>query len=375
MQESESRWRAVYESSAAGIVLTNIDGLVLSANHAFQKMVGYTEDELKIVSISELIPESDRETMQSRVLNLISGRVEDYQVQRQCRHKDGRLVWANVRASLIPGLANQPPMLLRIFDDITEKIQTETELARAREKLIRVMRVTAMGELAASIVHELNQPLAAIVTNGQAALRWLAFNPSNLLEAVEALRRTIYDANRASEIIKRIRDFLKRGEGQRTPVDISQVIADVVAIVGDMARSHCIDVRYEAPDRLAPVIADKVQLQQVILNLCLNGMESIVCGRSDRRVLSIFARQSEGNKLIVFVQDSGPGLAADEAERIFEAFYTSKVEGLGLGLAISRSIIEAHGGRLDVLPPSTEGGATFFFTLPTEEMVSPCARQ
>lgn len=375
LQESESRWRAVYESSAAGIVLTNIDGLILSANHAFQKMIGYTEDELRISSISDLIPEPDRETMQSRVLNLISGRVEDYQVQRQCRRKDGRLMWANVRASLIPGLANQSPMLLRIFDDITEKIQTETELARAREKLVRVMRVTTMGELAASIAHELNQPLAAIVTNGQAALRWLASSPSNLLEAVEALRRTIYDANRASEIIKRIRDFLKRGEGQRTAVDISKVIADVVAIVGDTARSHCIHVSYEALGRLAPVIADKVQLQQVILNLCINGMESIVCGRSDRRVLSISARQSEKNNLTVIVHDSGPGLAPDEAERAFDAFYTSKVEGLGMGLAISRSIIEAHGGRLDVLPPSAEGGATFYFTLPTEEMASPCAPQ
>lgn len=284
-------------------------------------------------------------------------------------------MWANVRASLIPGLANQSPMLLRIFDDITEKIQTETELARAREKLVRVMRVTTMGELAASIAHELNQPLAAIVTNGQAALRWLASSPSNLLEAVEALRRTIYDANRASEIIKRIRDFLKRGEGQRTAVDISKVIADVVAIVGDTARSHCIHVSYEALGRLAPVIADKVQLQQVILNLCINGMESIVCGRSDRRVLSISARQSEKNNLTVIVHDSGPGLAPDEAERAFDAFYTSKVEGLGMGLAISRSIIEAHGGRLDVLPPSAEGGATFYFTLPTEEMASPCAPQ
>jgi len=284
-------------------------------------------------------------------------------------------MWADVRASLIPGLANQSPMLLRIFDDITDKIQTETELARARDKLIRVMRVTTMGELAASIAHELNQPLAAIVTNGQAALRWLGSSPRNLLEAVEALRRTISDANRASEIIRRIRDFLKRGEGQRTTVDISKVIEDVVAIVGDMARSHCIDVRYEAVGRLAPVTADKVQLQQVILNLCINGMESIVCGHSDRRVLSISARQSERNILTVSVHDSGPGLGPDEAEKVFEAFYTSKVEGLGMGLAISRSIIEAHGGRLDVLPAPAEGGATFHFTLPTEEMTSLCAPQ
>lgn len=375
LQESESRWRAVYESSAAGIVLTNFDGLILSANFAFQKMVGYTEDELRSIAISELVPEHDRETMQSRVSNLISGRVGDYHVQRQYRRKDGRLMWANVRVSLIPGLANQSPMLLRILDDITEKIQTETELARAREKLVRVMRVTTMGELAASIAHELNQPLAAIVTNGQASLRWLGSNPCNLLEAVEAVRRTIHDANRASEIIKHIREFLKRGEGQRAAVDILKVIADVTAIVGDMARSHCIEVRYDAVGRLAPVIADKVQLQQVILNLCINGIESIVGGHSERRVLSITVNQSASNTLTVSVYDSGPGLAPEEAEKVFEAFYTSKVEGLGMGLAISRSIIEAHGGRLDVLPASAEGGATFYFTLPTEEIASLCAPQ
>ena len=375
LQESESRWRAVYENSAAGIVLTNLDGLVLSANQAFQKMVGYAEDELRVIAISDLVPEHDRETIRSRVSNLINGRVDDYQVQRQCRRKDGRMMWANVRASLIPGLANQSPMVVRIFEDITEKIQTEAELARAREKLTRVMRVTAMGELAASIAHELNQPLAAIVTNGHASLRWLGSEPCNLLEAVEAVRRIIHDANRASEIIKRIRGFLQRGEGQRSAVDIFQVVADVAAIVSDMARSHCIDMRYQAVGQLSLVIADKVQLQQVILNLCINGIESIVGGNSERGELSITVTQSDKRFLTVSVHDSGPGLAPGEAENVFDAFYTSKVEGLGMGLAISRSIIEAHGGRLDVLSPSTEGGCTFCFTLPTEEMASPCAPQ
>lgn len=369
LQESESRWRAVYENSAAGIVLSNLDGDILSANQAFQRMVGYAEDELRKISISDFLSEQDRQTMRLSISHLISGRVDDYNVQRQFRRKSGQLMWANVRASLIPGLEGQSPMLLRIVDDVTDKIETEAELTRAREKLIRVMRVTTMGELAASIAHELNQPLAAIVTNGQASLRWLNAKPCNLSEAIDAVQRTIRDANRASEIIQRIREFLKRGEGLRKTVNILEVIEDVIAIVADMARSHGIEVRYEAVGQMAAILADRVQLQQVILNLLINGIESIVAAGCRERALVITASRSTEHTLTVRVHDSGPGLALNEADRVFEAFYTSKVEGLGMGLAISRSIIEAHGGRLDVLPTSPEGGATFSFTLPIEEPV------
>jgi len=367
LRESEARWRAVYENSAAGIVLTTLDGVILSANTAFHKMVGYAENELRGVVISELIPGYDQERMQARVTSLISKRVDNYLVQRQYRRKDGQLMWANVRGSIITGLANHSPMILRIVDDITQKILTEAELARARERLARVMRVTTMGELAASIAHEVNQPLAAIVTNGQAALRWLGFRPCNLQEATEAVRRTVQDANRASEIIKRIREFLKRGEGQRTSVDILKVVTDVMAMVADLARSHGIELRQEAAGRFAPVLGDRVQLQQVILNLVVNGLESIVSGNVERRVLSVDVKHVSSKALSVAVADSGPGIAPDDAERVFEAFYTSKAEGLGMGLAISRSIIEAHGGHLELEPGPPGTGAVFFFTLPTVE--------
>lgn len=373
LQESESRWRAVYDNSAAGIILTDIDGRVLSANIAFQKMIGYTEAELGRISMSDLVLEYSRESMLARVSSLVSGRIDDYLVQRQLQRKDGQRVWANVRASLITGLPNQPPIVLRIVDDITEKIRTETELAKAREKLARVMRVTTMGELAASIAHELNQPLAAIVTNGQASLRWLSSQPCNLMEATDAVRRTIQDANRASEIIRRIRDFLKRGEGQRASVNIHKVIMDVTTIIGDLALSHNIEVRHETAGQLSTVHADKVQMQQVILNLVINAIESIVGGNSRQRVLSITVQQPSADSLTVSVCDSGPGLAPDEREKVFEALYTSKAEGLGMGLAISRSIIETHGGRLDVAPDSPRGGATFYFTLPTECSTNSCA--
>ena len=224
-----------------------------------------------------------------------------------------------------------------------------------------------MGELAASIAHEVNQPLAAIVTNGQAALRWLGSRSCNLEEATEAVRRTVQDANRASEIIKRIREFLKRGEGQRTAIDIHKAISDVMSMVADLASSHCVELRHEANGTFAAVLGDRVQLQQVILNLVINGIESIVSGNVERRVLSIDVKRESKESLSVAVCDSGPGIADEDAERVFEAFYTSKVEGMGMGLAISRSIIEAHGGRLELRPRSAEAGAAFLFTLPTAE--------
>jgi C4-dicarboxylate-specific signal transduction histidine kinase len=153
------------------------------------------------------------------------------------------------------------------------------------------------------------------------------------------------------------------------------VISDVIAIVGDLARSHSIELRQETVDRLAPVIADKVQLQQVLLNLVINGIESIVGGQARRRVLSITASQSPAGELTVCVHDSGPGLAPAEHDKVFEAFYTSKVEGLGMGLAISRSIIEAHGGRLYVAPVSPGNGAKFCFCLPTDHSALSCVPQ
>lgn len=371
LRESEARWRAVFANSAAGIVLTNEDGSILSANHAFARMVGHSDDELAALSISQFLSDEDRARMQLGVSDLVSRRIDDYHAQRQFRRKDGSVLWATVRASLLPGLPGQPPLVLRIVDDITEKVVTEAELAKAREKLTRVMRATTMGELAASIAHELNQPLAAIVTNGHASLRWLNASPSNFGEAVEAVKRAISDANRASSIISRIREFIKRGEGLRTSVDVRRVVEDVIAILDDTARGHAIELHCDFTGDLPDVSADRVQLQQVVLNLALNGIESIVGGSSTRRILSITADDSVPGAVTVRVRDSGPGLAPGEAERIFEAFYTNKADGLGMGLAISRSIVEAHGGQLDVLPSSPEDGATFMFSLPVEGRSTP----
>jgi signal transduction histidine kinase len=254
-------------------------------------------------------------------------------------------------------------MLLVIAEDITEQKAAERSLARARNELARVARASSLGELAASIAHEVNQPLAAVVTNGHAGLRWLDASPPDGNEARLALQRIIRDANRAGEVITRIRNFLRRGEPVRQPVRFHAVVQDVLALVRSEAQSQHVVLREQVDAGLPPVLGDAVQLQQVILNLVMNAIESIARSGAGQGTVALTARREGEEMLRVDVRDSGTGIEPSAMTRIFEAFYTSKPEGMGMGLAIAHSIVEAHGGRLWV-SLNADAGATFHFTLP-----------
>jgi PAS domain S-box-containing protein len=364
LQESEQRWRAVYENSAAGIALTDLNGQILAANPAFQSMVRYNEDELRAISMVQITPEDDLETVRSRIAHLVDGKVGEYHVQRRYQRSDGNVIWANASVSLIPGSGNMAPMLLRIVEDITERKRAEEALAKAQGELARVSRVTSMGELAASIAHEVNQPLAAVVANGQACLRWLATSPANEQEARQAVQRMVRDANLASAVIARIRGFLKRDALFKTQVRLEQVIADVISLVQDKAHIHGISLCARPAAGLAPVVGDRVQLQQVILNLVMNAIESMTSVTEQPRWVEVSADLDGSSGVSVAVCDTGAGLDPAHSDRIFDAFYTTKSDGMGMGLAISRSIVEAHGGRL--WATANDGpGVTFQFTLPS----------
>jgi len=246
--------------------------------------------------------------------------------------------------------------------DIEDRKRDEETLRHAREDLARVTRVTTMGELAASIAHEVNQPLAAIVTNANASLRWLAADPPNLEEVREATVRIIADGNRASDVVGRIRTLLSKKETQKQLLEVDDVIGDVVALTKSEAHRNGTSVQLELAAAPAVVLADRVQLQQVLLNLMLNGIDAMhdVTGS---RTLTIQSRPHQGKGVLVAVRDSGVGIPAEHLPHIFDAFYTTKNGGLGMGLAIGRSIIEAHGGR--IWATSEQGQETTFqFTLP-----------
>jgi C4-dicarboxylate-specific signal transduction histidine kinase len=246
----------------------------------------------------------------------------------------------------------------------------EEDLRHAQADLERVTRVTTMGELVASIAHEVNQPLAAVVTNANAALRWLAADPPNLDEVRQATVRIIADGNRASDVVARIRALLTKSEARREPLSVDAVIDDVVALTKGAALRNGTSVHLELSADPAVVLADRVQIQQVLLNLILNGMEAMngVTGRA--RNLTIQSRPNNGNGVFVAVRDSGAGISAEHLPHIFDAFYTTKSGGLGMGLAIGRSIIESHGGRIWATTEPA-GGSTFQFTLPAAEVEAP----
>lgn len=269
--------------------------------------------------------------------------------------------------SLSAGVVNCAISLAAIGVTAYLALRTAAAEATAREaqtQLAHITRVTVLGELTASIAHELNQPLAAIVINGNAALRWLAGQPANLDEAGKAAERIVRDANRASALIARLRALTKRAAAKSIWLDVNQTVDDTLTLVqSETIRNH-VSLRTELASDLPQVEVDPVQIQQVILNLIVNALEAVSGSDARAREVVIVTGLGKSNEVIVTVSDTGRGLNGVQLDQIFDAFYTTKPDGLGMGLAISRSIVESHGGRIWA-EPRVPRGATFAFWLPT----------
>ena len=249
---------------------------------------------------------------------------------------------------------------------ITQRKRTEEELRQTQAELAHVTRVSTLGELTASIAHEVNQPLGAIVTNGQACLRLLSHNNPEMKEVREAVECMIADGIRASEVIKRIRHLLKKSKGGKFSYSINDIIREVLALTAAELNKNGVNVRTELTQGLPCVIADRVQIQQVVLNLILNSKEAMSGVGWQPRELLIRSEQA-GPEIVVTVTDTGVGIAPENRESAFVPFFTSKEGGLGFGLSISQTIVEAHGGRLWTKPGHNGQGTTFQFSLPTGE--------
>ncbi len=251
--------------------------------------------------------------------------------------------------------------------DVTERKQAEEErekLRQAQADLARVSRVTTMGELTASLAHEVNQPIAAAVTDAKTCLRWLAGDNPNLEEARETAARMVKDATRAAEIVSRIRLLFKKGTAERELIDINEVVREMIVLLRNEAMRYSVSVRTELAAELPQVMADRVQLQQVVMNLIINSLEAMK-DENGTRELAITSQSLENEHIIISVRDTGVGLPQHHADQIFDAFFTTKLQGTGMGLSISRSIVESHGGRLWAAANSGPG-ATFHLTLPTK---------
>ena len=364
LRASEERWRSMFEASAVGIAQTDENRRFVAANTAFQKMIGYTAEELNALGPVEITYEDDREVTQQMLEAVLSGYRSDYHVEKRYRRKDGAVIWVRVSTARAPDPESKLRGIPTIIEDITERKRAEDALQDARDTLVRVSRLSTMGELSASIAHEINQPLTAIVSNGSACLKLLAAPEPDVEEVKEALGDIISDGKRASAVLGRVRQMVKKLEPEQSAVDVNNAISEVLLLARQELERNRIATQTELDPSLPSILADRVQVQQVMLNLVMNGIEAMREVVEGARVLRIKSEITPTEDVVVTVEDTGPGFGNNDPERIFETFFTTKAEGMGMGLSISRSIVQAHGGRLWASPGALVGAA-FSFTLPT----------
>jgi PAS domain S-box-containing protein len=494
LRASEARWRAVFEASPMGIATSDTGGRLLTANPAFERIVGYSQAELQALQWSDLYAD---EAAPSDHLwpEAIAGRRASYQLESRFVRKDGEVIWVSESTSYVAPMEAAPAFFASIVVDITERKRIDLERRRlaslveqaadlmaiadlsggtpiylnkagmkmvgfdsweeakqrrgihyilpedrafvnevlwpavlqegcwsgemrfrhfktgeaipilysafriddpetgqpvnvgnvcrditdrkraeaeAREnerryrevqtELAHANRVVTIGHFTASIAHEVSQPIAAAVMNAEAALRWLDRRPPNLDEVRQALAHVINEGKRAGNVITRIRELIRKAPSRKDRLDINRAVLEVIELTQVEAMKHSVSVRTELADSLTPISGDRVQLQQVILNLIINGVEAM-SGTVDEPRELLIGTEPRPDAVLVAVRDSGPGLAPEAFERVFDSFYTTKPAGLGLGLSICRSIIEAHGGQLWA-SANVPRGAIFQFTLP-----------
>ncbi|HBO0353806.1 TPA: PAS domain S-box protein [Pseudomonas aeruginosa] len=361
---SEARWKAVYENSAAGIVLTDTENRILNANPAFQRITGYTEKDLAQLSMEQLTPPNERTQMKQRLARLLQSGGAEYSVECSYLCKNGSTIWANASVSLMSPRVDEPQVILQIIDDITEKKQAQETLNQLQQELVQVSRSATMGEFAAYIAHEINQPLSAIMTNANAGTRWIGNEPPNIMEAKEALARIIRDSDRAADIIRMVRSFLKRQGPVLKPIDLKALVADTTLILKAPSQSNGVSLNVIAGDTLPAIMGDAVQIQQLVINLAMNSIEAMSqVGCETRQLALSFSSNASNDALIICVKDTGPGIPEDQIGQLFNAFYTTKKEGLGMGLAICLTIAEVHNGKIWAESPPA-GGACFFVSIP-----------
>ena len=360
---SEERWRNLFESVPVGVSMIGLDQRYIAANPAYQRMMGYSEAELRSLTPVDIIHEDDRAVAKEIIAAQLAGR--HFVQHRQSRYlrKDGGVIWAEVDAFPAPVAGSSAPLLAGVVVDVTERKRAEEALRDARADLERMGRLTTMGELTASIAHEINQPLAAVVTQSEAALRFLNRDEPDLDEVHDALSAIRQDGMRAGEVIHSLRALAKKSGPQLTKLDIDDVIRKVLAVARGELLRHDVVLRTQLAAEDRPVMGDRVQLQQVLLNLIMNGVDAMKEVTERTRELTVSSTLAEPGRVLVAVEDTGTGLDPAVAERMFQPFFTTKADGLGMGLSICRSIIEAHGGRLWV-SPRTPHGADVRFTVP-----------
>jgi PAS domain S-box-containing protein len=294
---------------------------------------------------------------------------KDWELEHQLLMPNGSIKFAHIVARAVRDGSGGVEFVGAIMD-VSAARRAEQELRQAQAELAHISRVTTVGELTASIAHEVNQPIAGVVTNAEAALRWLRAEPPNLDKVREVLGHIVKDGMRAGDVIYRIRALIKKAPPRMARVDVNEAVLDVITLTQSELLRHRVSLQTELATGLPLIEGDRIQLQQVILNLILNAVEAMSGIDEGAREMRVSTGREASNGVLVTVRDFGPGLDTQSVDRMFEAFYTTKPNGLGMGLAICRSIIEAHGGRLGATANEPRG-AVFQFSLPLERETVP----
>jgi PAS domain S-box-containing protein len=360
--------RALIETAVDGAILIDGRGMVLMFNPACEKMFGYFADEVIGKNVKMLMPEPYRHEHDGYIANYLDTRKP--KIIGIGREVVGlRADGSTFPMDLSVGEAKHQgggSIFVGIIRDLTGRKRTEADLQQARSELARVARVTTLVELTAAIAHEVHQPLTGLVSSANASLRWLAAEPPNLGAARRSIERMVDAGIRAGEVMGRIRNLVRRTPSRKDSLNVNVMILETFALVDTDIHRNNISLHTELANDLPLVWGDRVQLQQVILNLFTNAIEAMSGVDHAQRNLIVSSAKDRSNGVLVTVRDSGTGLDEAALNRLFEAFYTTKAQGMGIGLAVSRTIIQAHGGRLWA-SPNQPRGAIFQFTLPSKD--------
>jgi PAS domain S-box-containing protein len=373
LKQSEARHRVVVETASDAVISIDESGTIILANPATKRIFGYNPEELIGKPLMVLMPGSMRKRHDAgfkRYMETGARHLNWQGTEMTALRANGEEFPAEV--SFGEMTADQGRVFTGFIRDISEKKRAEEQLRNTQEELAGMMRAMTIGQLTASIAHEVNQPLSGIITNAGTCLRMLKSDPPNIDGARETAQRTIRDGNRASEVIARLRTLFSKKEIEVEPLDLNEAAREVIALLSDELERNKVVLILEFSDRLPVINGDRVQLQQVILNLLRNASDAM-SGIEDRPRQMVLRTELEDGHVRLSVQDSGVGFTPEVAGQMFESFYTTKSDGMGVGLSVSRSIIEANHGRL--WATANDGlGATFAFSIPCEHASHPQLR-
>jgi PAS domain S-box-containing protein len=363
LRTSEERWQSLLDNPIFGVTFLDEHQRFITTSRTFQNMVGYSDEELRLLTPLDISVSGEREINANFFSEMRQGKRQHYEMIKQLRCKNGKLIWVHLYVFAITDRKSGTQLPFGIVFDITERKQAQDALQETRTELARVARMNQMVAMTGSIAHEINQPISAILASANAGLRWLGRTTPDVNETRAVLQAIVREAQRMDKIINGIRTMFKAGATTRVPVDLNKLIREVLAFAQSEHWNSQIEVHTNLDENLPLVSADRVQLQQVILNLSTNGIDAMEAVSDRARRLRVVSELNGDDSIFVTIDDTGTGLAAGDIDRIFDPFFTTKSHGMGMGLAICRTIIEAHGGTLSAAPGDPYG-AVFRIVLP-----------